>query len=215
MNMKKAGILGSGIVGRTLALGLKEEGFEVTIGSRTPGKLAEWQSSDGKGVRLGSFEESVSHAELVVLAVKGDAANDVVASLREHLSGKTIIDATNPISSEPPENGVIKFFTNANSSLMEELQNTAPQANFVKAFNSIGNAYMVNPNFESKPSMFYCGNNDEAKAEVKELLTSFGFEPEDMGGAEAARAIEPLCILWCIPGFNEGRWSHAFKLLKA
>jgi len=98
---------------------------------------------------------------------------------------------------------------------MEELQSAFPEANFVKAFNSIGSALMVNPNFgRIKPTMFICGNNAGAKSQAVEILDKFGFEVEDMGGAEAARAIEPLCILWCIPGFLRNQWSHAFKLLK-
>jgi len=133
----------------------------------------------------------------------------------ENLDGKTIIDATNPIADVPPENGVLKFFTTLDKSLMEELQSMFTKANFVKAFNSIGSAFMVNPDFNGeKPTMFICGNDEKAKKEVSELLSKFGFEVEDMGKVEAARAIEPLCMLWCIPGFLKNEWTHAFKLLK-
>ena len=97
---------------------------------------------------------------------------------------------------------------------MEELQETVPAANFVKAFNSVGNGFMVNPSFESKPSMFICGNNENAKKEVSEILDQFGWETADFGKMESARAIEPLCMLWCIPGLNNNQWTHAFKLLK-
>ncbi len=99
---------------------------------------------------------------------------------------------------------------------MERLQNIAPDAQFVKAFNSVGSGLMINPDFRdnTKPTMFICGNNDDAKKKVYEILERFGFETEDMGKAESARAIEPLCILWCIPGFLRNEWTHAFKLLK-
>jgi predicted dinucleotide-binding enzyme len=98
---------------------------------------------------------------------------------------------------------------------MEDLQAAFPEAHFVKAFNSIGSAFMVNPDFGgARPSMFICGNNDQSKKETTELLELFGFEAEDMGKVEAARAIEPLCMLWCIPGLLENSWTHAFKLLK-
>lgn len=98
---------------------------------------------------------------------------------------------------------------------MEELQKNVTDAHFVKAFNSVGSAFMVNPDFGGvKPSMFICGNNENAKDQVKKILEVFGWEVEDMGKAEAARAIEPLCMLWCIPGFLNNQWSHAFKLLK-
>jgi predicted dinucleotide-binding enzyme len=98
---------------------------------------------------------------------------------------------------------------------MEQLQREFPDAHFVKAFNSVGSALMVDPQFkDGKPTMFICGNDDKAKEVVAGIVKQFGWESEDMGGAEAARAIEPLCILWCIPGFRNNEWSHAFKLLR-
>ena len=112
-------------------------------------------------------------------------------------------------------NGVLKFTTNLDESLMERLQKQVPEAHFVKAFSCVGNAFMVDPDFGGiKPTMFICGNDAQAKAQARTVLDQFGWEVEDMGAAEAARAIEPLCILWCIPGLRENRWSHAFKLLK-
>jgi predicted dinucleotide-binding enzyme len=73
---------------------------------------------------------------------------------------------------------------------------------------------MVNPKLPSKPSMFICGNDAEAKAATRAILDQFGWETEDMGGAPAARAIEPLCVLWCIPGFLKNDWMHAYKVLR-
>jgi len=96
---------------------------------------------------------------------------------------------------------------------MEQLQNAFPESDFVKAFNSIGSAFMVDPSFESKPTMFICGNNEKAKMEVTKILDLFGWESADFGKVESARAIEPLCMLWCIPGIAKNEWSHAFKLL--
>lgn len=109
---------------------------------------------------------------------------------------------------------MLHFFTTLEESLMERLQHRFSDANFVKAFSCVGAHLMVNPALESMPSRFICGNDDAAKAEAREILVLFGWDVEDMGAAEAARAIEPLCILWCIPGFREQRWGHAFKLLK-
>jgi hypothetical protein len=138
-----------------------------------------------------------------------------VKALAPHIAGKIVMDATNPIAEAPPEKGVIKFFTSLDDSLMERLQKLAPEAHFVKAFSCVGNAFMVNPDFGGvKPTMFICGNSEQAKKEVSAILEKFGHEVEDMGGVEAARAIEPLCILWCIPGFLRNQWSHAFKLLR-
>ena len=97
---------------------------------------------------------------------------------------------------------------------LERLQKEFPEARLVKAFNSVGNSRMVNPNFAGgKPTMFICGNDDAAKKTVTGILDQFGWETADMGKAEAARAIEPLCLLWCIRGFLHDEWKHAFKLL--
>lgn len=212
----KIGILGSGVVGQTLGSGFIKHGYDVMVGTRSPEKLSEWKKQTGHRGQVGDFAETAAFAELIVLAVKGTAASDTLkmASV-ENLKGKTIIDATNPIADAPPENGVLKFFTTFDHSLMEELQSAFPEAQFVKAFNSVGNALMVNPDFGgTKPTMFICGNDANAKRAVNKILDQFGFEVEDMGSAEAARAIEPLCILWCIPGILHNEWTHAFKLLK-
>jgi len=100
-------------------------------------------------------------------------------------------------------------------SQLERLQREFPRARFVKAFNSVGSSQMVNPQFKGgPPTMFICGNDDAAKKTVTGILDQFGWETADMGKAEAARAIEPLCILWCIPGFLRQDWVHAFKLLR-
>ena len=212
----KIGILGSGIVGQTLANGFIKHGYEVMVGTRNAEKLSDWKQKVGEKGRIGSFSETAAFADVVVLAAKGTAAKQVLdlAGAR-NLKAKAILDATNPIVDAPPENGVLKFFTTLDNSLMEQLQAAFPEAHFVKAFNSIGNAVMVNPDFGGiKPTMFICGNDGSAKKTVSDILSLFGFEVEDMGGAEAARAIEPLCILWCIPGFQRNEWTHAFKLLK-
>jgi predicted dinucleotide-binding enzyme len=125
------------------------------------------------------------------------------------------LDTTNPIAEVPPENGVLKFFTTLDDSLMERLQKISPLANFVKCFSCVGNTLMVNPKMnEGNPTMFICGNNESAKKEALQLLDQFGWDVSDMGKATAARAIEPLCMLWCIPGFLNNSWNHAFSLIK-
>jgi len=84
----------------------------------------------------------------------------------------------------------------------------------VKAFNSVGAGRMVNPKFEQgTPTMFFCGDNEAAKVKVAEVIRQFGWEPFDCGGIIASRVLEPLCMLWCIPGFLNNQWTHAFKLL--
>lgn len=212
----KIGIIGSGIVGQTLANGFVTHGYAAMIGTNTPAKRAELRSRTNAKAGIGSFEETAKFGEVVVLATKGSAADAALkAAGIANFEGKTVIDTTNPIADAPPVNGVLQFFTSQNESLMERLQAIAPRARFVKAFSCIGNAFMVNPDFGGvKPTMFICGNDDGAKREVTAILDQFGFEVADMGGVEGARAIEPLCILWCIPGFLSNSWTHAFKLLK-
>jgi len=212
----KIGILGSGDVGRALANGFIKHGYEAMIGTRSPEKLSAWKEKAGKSGRIGSFAETAAFGDLIVLAAKGTAAKDTLKMAgAANLKGKTIIDTTNPIAEAPPDHGVLKYFTTLENSLMEQLQAGFPEAHFVKAFNSVGNAFMVNPDFGGiKPTMFICGNETTAKIEVIKILDLFGFEVEDMGDVQAARAIEPLCILWCIPGFLRNQWTHAFKLLK-
>jgi 8-hydroxy-5-deazaflavin:NADPH oxidoreductase len=213
--MAKVGILGSGDVGKTLAKGFLKHGYQVTIGTDHAEKLAEFKRENPQ-IETVTFEQAAQSGDIVVLCVKGGVAEKIIEKVKRHLSGKTVIDTTNPIADAPPENAVLKFFTSLEESLMERLQKIAPNAQFVKAFNSIGSGLMINPDFRdnTKPTMFICGNNDDAKRKVYEILEKFGFEIEDMGKAESARAIEPLCMLWCIPGFLRNEWTHAFKLLK-
>jgi predicted dinucleotide-binding enzyme len=213
--MVKVGILGSGDVGKVLAKGFLKNGYQVAIGSDHPEKLTEFKRENPE-METATFELAAQSGDIVVVCVKGTVAEKIVEKVKRHITGKTVIDTTNPIADAPPQNGVLKYFTSLEESLMERLQKIAPDAHFVKAFNSIGSSLMVNPEFgdDTKPTMFICGNNDDAKKKVHEILEKFGFEVEDMGKVESARAIEPLCILWCIPGFLRNEWSHAFKLLK-
>lgn len=210
----KVGVIGSGIVAQVLGNGFLKHGHEVIMGTRTPSKLAEW-AKNNRLSRIGTFADAAGFAELVVLAVKGTVAAEALRTADiANLKGKIVIDVTNPIAEAPPVNGVLKFFTNLDDSLMERLQREFGNIRFVKAFSSVGSACMVNPIFKGgKPTMFTCGNDDAAKKIVAGILDQFGWESADMGKAEAARAIEPLCMLWCIPGFLRNDWFHAFKLL--
>lgn len=212
----KIGVLGSGVVAQTLAGGFLKHGYETMVGTREPAKLAEWKAAHA-GARVGSFSDAAAFGEALVLAVKGSAA---VEALRlagsAHLAGKVVIDTCNPIADAPPDHGVLRLYTTSGESLMEQLQREFPEARFVKGFNSVGSALMVNPQYAGgvRPTMFICGNDGAAKTTVAEILGKFGWETADMGTAEAARAIEPLCMLWCIPGFTRNEWTHAFKLLR-
>ena len=213
--MKKIAILGSGQVGEVLAKGFLDAGHPVMRGSRDPSKLQTWKNSVSGDASTGTFAEAAQWGDVIVLAVKGTGAEAAVEQAGPaNLAGKTVIDATNPISDEPPQNGVLRYFTSANESLMERLQLKAPEAKFVKAFNSVGNPFMVNPPFKPTPTMFICGNDAGAKQETTEIIEKFGWEAADMGSVEAARPIEALCQLWCAPGFLKNDWAHAFGWLK-
>jgi len=212
--MTKIAILGSGQVGDALAKGFLAKGHAVMRGSRDPAKLAAWVQAATGEASAGTFAEAAAWGELVVLAVKGTAAEATLALAGPAtLAGKTVIDATNPISDEKPDNGVLRYFTNANESLMERLQAQVPAAHFVKAFNSIGNAFMIDPPFSPKPTMFICGNDAGAKAATTRLLEQVGWHVADMGGVESARPIEALCQLWCAPGMLRNDWAHAYAWL--
>jgi 8-hydroxy-5-deazaflavin:NADPH oxidoreductase len=210
----KIGVLGSGVVAQTLAAGFLKHGYEVMAGTRDQTKLMEWATAHPRAF-LGSFSDAAAFGDVIVLTVKGTAAAEALrAAGSARLAGKVIIDTCNPIADGPPVDGVLQFFTKPNESLMEHLQAEFPATRLVKAFNSVGSGQMVNPHYgNGKPTMFICGNDETAKKTVTGILDKFGWESADMGKATAARAIEPLCMLWCILGFTRNEWTHAFKLL--
>lgn len=212
----KIGILGSGEVAKSLAKGFIQKGYATMLGTRNLESLGEWRTTNPMGL-CGTFAEAAAFGDVLVLAVKGSAAEDALSLANaSDLAGKTIVDTTNPIADHPHVNGVLKFFTGADESLLERLQNRFAAANFVKAFNSVGSAFMVDPEFAGgPPTMFICGNHDNAKSEVSQIVAQFGWEPVDMGMMQSARSLEQLCVLWCLPGFLRGEWRHAFKLLRS
>jgi predicted dinucleotide-binding enzyme len=211
----KIGILGSGDVAKALGAGFLRHGHQVLLGTGSPAKLADW-AAQNPGAQVGSFADAAGFAELAVVAVKGSAAAAALRSAGpQRLAGKTVIDASNPIADAAPVHGVLQFYTGINDSQLERLQREFPELGFVKAFNSVGAGFMVNPQFTGgPPTMFICGNDEAAKQAVRGVLAQFGWDTADMGRVEAARAIEPLCMLWCIPGLARGEWAHAFKLVK-
>jgi hypothetical protein len=125
-----------------------------------------------------------------------------------------IVDATNPLVSV--QNAPPALALGHTDSGGEQVQRWIPGARVVKAFNTIGNAHMVNPTFaDGPPDMFICGNDAEAKWIVSELCTELGWPGAiDIGGIEGARLLEPLCILWVTYAMQSGGWNHAFKLLR-
>ncbi len=208
----RVGILGSGQVGQVLARGFASIGDEVRIGSRSGDKLGKFTAATG--IVEGTLADVAAFGDMVVLAVAGSVAEDVVRDLAPSLAGKAVIDTTNPIAG-PPQDGYLPYFTGPDASLMERLIGLAPDARFVKAFNSVGNAFMVRPDFGGmRPTMFICGADADAKAQVRRVLEAFLWDVEDVGGPRSARMIEALCQLWCAPGFLRGDWSHALAVLR-
>jgi predicted dinucleotide-binding enzyme len=210
------GVLGSGTVGKTLAAGFLKHGHPVMLGTRDPAKadVREWVRQN-PGASAGAFDRTAKFGELLVLATLGRAAEEALELAGPaNLAGKTLMDTTNPLADAPPVQGVLVFTTGITDSLGERIQAKFPRARVVKAFNTVGAGRMVNPHYEQgTPTMFYCGDNAEAKEQVAEIIRQFGWEPFDCGGIVASRALEPMCMLWCIPGFLRNQWTHAFKVL--
>ena len=221
MNLTKIGILGSGDVGKVLAAGYAKHGFPVMIGSRSPAKLQDFVAEQKLDhLSCGTFAETAAFGETLILASAGYAAMECLQACGEsNLADKVVIDATNPLKKDgtfPPPGCVVEFFSPpGNNSLMEALQAEFPKVKFVKGFNSLGNSFMIDPDFgDVKPVMFICGNDAEAKAHVKELIEKVGHNVQDFGPAAVAGPMESLCQLWCARGFYTGQWNHAFALLQ-
>ena len=212
----RVGVLGSGEVGSRLAAGFRSRGHDVMIGSRDPGKpeLREWLSGDGAGIEAGTFAQAAESGELLVLAVLGNAAEEAIADAGpDNFSGKVVIDAMNPLDFSggfPP-----KLSITGEDSLGERVQRALPDAKVVKAFNTIGNPYFVDPKFsEGEPTMLIAGDDEEAKRTVGDVLADFGWsDTADIGGIEGSRELEAICIAWVKIGGMRGSWDHGFKLL--
>jgi len=186
------------------------------LGTRDPQKpeVQKWLG-ETPGATAGTFEQAAQFGEVIVLATLGRAAEEAISLAgAANFTGKTVMDTTNPIAEAAPVGGILSYFTGPNESLGERIQSMLPQAHVVKAFNSVGAARMVNPKYaQGTPTMFICGDNAGAKQAVSAIIRQFGWQPYDCGGIIASRAIEPLCILWCLRGFQHNQWDHAFALL--
>ena len=212
----KIGILGSGDVGSDLCIGFASVGHQVKLGTRDPGseKVKAWIAKAGPKASAGTLAETARFADVAVLATLWSGTENAIRLAGpDNLAGKVVIDATNPLvfkSGAPPS-----LALGHTDSGGEQVQRWMPKAKVVKAFNIVGHAHMVHPNFPGgPPDMFICGNDAGAKKTVTEFLTAFGWPTTDIGGIEGARLLEPLCILWVIYGATTGSWNHAFKMLR-
>lgn len=213
----KIGIIGSGEVGRKLADGFIELGHHVKIGSRDPNqsKITDWiNKHDKEKASSGTFAETASFGELVVLATLWEGTADAIQlSNSKNLTNKIVIDVTNPLDFSkgiPPTLAV-----GHNDSGGETVQRLLPDSKVVKAFNIVGNPHMVHPDFpDGRPTMFICGNDEASKKIVTDdILSKFGWETIDIGRIEGSRVLEPLALLWILQYFKTGNGNHAFKLL--
>jgi len=213
----KVGVLGTGDVGRALATGFISRGHEVKIGTRDPGqeKVKAWVAKQGAKSSAGTFEETAKFGELVVLATLWNATPAIIQMAKpESFTGKVVIDTTNPLDfskGAPP-----KLSVSGSSSAGEEVQRLLPKARVVKAFNSIGNAHMVDPKFPGGPPDLFIGGNDAAaKKQVADIAREFGFSNVvDLGGIETCRYLEPLAMVWILEYFRTGNANHALTMLR-
>jgi len=212
----RIGVLGTGDVGKALGKAFVALGHDVKMGSRSGNneKAVAWAKEMGAAASAGTFADAAAYGQIIVLATLGVANESALRSAGlEKLSGKVVIDTTNPLDFSggmPP-----KLAVNGNDSAGERVQRLLPDAHVVKAFNTVGSAHMFRPNFPGgPPDMFICGNHDEAKQTVAGLLSEFGWGVVDIGGIEGSRYLEAMCVVWVLYGARTNTWNHAFKLLR-
>lgn len=209
----RVGILGSSEVAKSLGHAFLNEGHEIMLGSREPGKLASWVRESGKGASGGTLSETARFGELVVLAVHGTKSVDAIQKAEvDNFKGKIVIDATNPLDMS---GSLPRLVGGLGSSGGELNQRALPAAFVVKAFNTVGHAHFYKPEFAGgPPDMFLCGENEHAKQHVSRICKDFGWNPIDVGGVGASHYLEATSMIWIITAFTGGHWNQAFKLLR-
>lgn len=212
----KVGMLGSGGVGQSLGLGFASLGHEVMMGSRNPGKneIKSWRARVGAKASAGTLAQAAAFGDLAVLATQWSGTENAIRLAGpDHLAGKVLIDATNPLLVLPK--ALPALAVGGGDSAGEQVQRWLPKARVVKAFNTVNHAHMVKPSFPGgPPDMFICGNDAAAKKLVSGICRDFGWGVIDMGGIEAARLLEPLALIYIQNAIRTGCWDYAFKLLK-
>lgn len=210
------GIIGSGNVAKALGHGFIKTGHTVMISSRDPKqeKVQAWVAQYPEQAKGGSFQEAAKFGEVLVIATEWNGTKNALELAGvDNFARKTVIDVTNPLdfSEGQPPKLALGFTTSAG----EEVQKLLPEANVVKAFNTVGNPHMFQPFFpDGTPDMFYCGNDAGAKNTVAEILATFGWNSIDLGDITCARYLEPLAMIWIRHYGNTGSGNHAFKLLR-
>jgi hypothetical protein len=212
MKNVKVGILGSGDVGKAFARAFGALGHGVVIGSRSPEKLSDFVGGEADRVTSGTFEEAARSGDLLVLATHGMATEEAITMAgKQNFDNKVVIDATNPLDFS---GGAPRLAIGHTDSLGEQIQRSIPSARIVKAFNTVGNPLFFKPELPGgPPDMFIGGNDADAKKLVSQVCDAFGWGVVDLGGIEASRYLEPMCMAWVVHGVISATWMHAFKLL--
>lgn len=208
------GILGSGDVGRTLGAGFAARGHAVTLGTRSPDRDDLQQWADDTGTTVASFADAAAAGDLLVLAVSWDGIENAIDLIGpQRCAGKTVLDATNPLDFS---DGTLRLAVTGEDSSGERVQAWLPDAHVVKCFNTVGAPLMVDPDLAGgPPTMFFCGDDNEAKATAAEILDDFGWEAVDLGGIACSRYLDALAVIWITHAMRKGGGGHAFKLLDA
>jgi len=214
MSQSKIGILGSGDVAQALGRGLVALGHEVKLGAReaTNEKTNAWAKERGARASAGTFADAAAFGDIVFLCTLWSGTKNALDLAGPSFDGKVVVDVTNPLDFST---GAPRLAIGLTDSGGEQVQRWLPTAKVVKAFNTVGHAHMVNPDFPSgPPDMFLCGDDEAAKATVSGICKKLGWGVVDAGGIDASRLTEPMCILWVAYGMRTQSFNHAFKLLR-
>jgi 8-hydroxy-5-deazaflavin:NADPH oxidoreductase len=207
----KIAVIGAGNVGGALANRWAEAGHQVKVGVRDPNsqKSQQFMENAHRAVEITTIPIAARWAEAALLATPWNAAHDALLATGG-LSGKILIDATNPLIQG------MKLSIGTTTSAAEQIAEWVPEAKVVKAFNSTGAANMINPSYDNqKVDMFICGNDDAAKQVVAELVRDVGMEVYDCGPLYMARQLEPLAVLWIYLAYDAGMGPNImFKLVR-
>jgi predicted dinucleotide-binding enzyme len=211
----KIGILGSGDVGKALGRGFIALDHSVVMGSRDAAnpKAASWVKEMGAKASAATFADAARAGDVIVLATLGSATEDILKSVGpDAFKGKLVLDATNPLDFSK---GSPRLIGNIGDSAGERHQRLLPGAHVVKAFNTVGNAFMFKPTFAGgPPDMFLCGDDEGAKAKAAAICKDFGWGVIDVGGINAAHYLEAMCLVWVLSAIKSGGWNQAFKMLR-
>ncbi len=218
--MEKIGVLGTGMVGQTIATKLVELGYEVRMGSRLLNneKAFEWAKPLGDKASFGTFESAASFGNIIFNCTKGDVTLSMLKSLSAaSIANKILIDITNPLDFSkgmPPS--LISEYANTNS-LGEEIQKALPDTKVVKTLNIVSADVMVDPDKTGgEPTMFVCGNDKDAKNETIKILNQFGWKDIlDIGDIKSARGIEMLLPVWIETMMSLDNRYFAFKIIRS